>query len=231
MESLEYDLSQGWSRGLKIIFGNAETSKNFNLKTAFHLKQVHGNQITRLGSSDITRPSPLEESDGMMLQGDWYRSCKRPLLIKSADCVPLFYIDRMSESLAAVHAGWRGIQKGIHLKPFETGDFNPKTTWVWCGPSLNNFEVKSDMWKQFPASRICAPFFNPGADAETKLFSPWEYLAADFKKLGVDIFYNCEVNTQEDADFWSYRREKNAGRLTEDGRSAGLNYSWISFSG
>jgi copper oxidase (laccase) domain-containing protein len=229
MGAMEFDLSQGWSRGLKIIFGDIEASKQFNLKTAFHVKQVHGNQITRIASTDITRPSPLEESDGMILQGDWFRSCKRPLLIKAADCLPLFYIDRISQSLAAVHAGWRGIQKGIHLKPFESGDFNPKTTWVWCGPSLNHFEVKSDMWKQFPQARLTAPFFTAGVDSETRLFSPWEYLAADFKKIGVDIFYNAEVNTQDDESFWSYRREKQAGRLDAEGKCAGLNYSWMGF--
>jgi polyphenol oxidase len=231
MERLEFDLSQGWTRGLKIVFGDRETSKSLNPKVALHVNQVHGNEILSVGPDDLSKQSPLETADGLWLQGDWFQKSKRPLMIKTADCVPLFYIDRIQKSIAAVHAGWRGIQKGIHLRPFEIGDFDPKTTWVWCGPSLNDFEVRSDMWKMFPPDRLRPPFFKETADPEVKIFSPWAYLAEDFqKKIGVDIFYNTEVNTQDDQNFASYRREVSAGRLKPGEKMSQQNLSWIGFN-
>jgi len=230
MDRLEFDLSQGWSRGLRIVFANAAESAAFNPKVSFHVDQVHGAKIVPVSAADQSRPSPLEEGDGIQVQGDWFRSCKRPLLIKTADCLPLFYIDRMNQSIAAVHAGWRGLQKGIHLRPFESGNFNPKTTWVWCGPSLNDFEVRPDMWEQFPADQRRTPIFLPTATPEVLRFSPWEFLTAEFKKTGVDLFYNTEVNTSENESFWSYRREKNRSNLDPNNRCKGSNYSWISFA-
>ncbi len=230
MERLEFELSQGWTRGLKMVFGDSETSQSLNPKVAFHVSQVHGDHIERLGPNDLSRQSPLGEADGLLVQGDWFRNSKRPLMVKTADCVPLFLIDRVNQSVAALHAGWRGIQKGIHLKLFQSGDFDPKTTWIWCGPSLNGFEVRADMWKQFPSERLRAPWFKDTSEPEIKLFSPWEYLASDFQKLGVDIFYNTEMNTREELNFASYRREISENRLKPGEKLTKQNFSWIGFN-
>ncbi|MCX7668355.1 MAG: polyphenol oxidase family protein, partial [Atribacterota bacterium] len=33
-----------------------------------------------------------------------------------ADCLPILFLDFVKEALAVVHAGWRGVVKGIHLE-------------------------------------------------------------------------------------------------------------------
>ncbi len=224
---LEFDLHQGWTRGLRIGFENIETSALFNPKLAISVEQVHGDEIHALSEADLLKPSPLLKADGLLVQGDFYRNCKRPLMVKTADCAPIVIVDRESQALAIIHAGWRGLAKGIHTKLFRQGHFQPKTTWVWIGPCMSGagFEVREDMWSQFPQSVQRDPrVFGTTKNPETRLFHAWTFIEDDFKKLDVNMVYNVEVNTYSDTAYHSYRRATHEGaKLT------GHNYSWCRF--
>jgi YfiH family protein len=229
MAHLEFPLAQGWSKGLHIGFEDAETSQLLNLDRCFHVEQVHGKEIYQVSPSDLKRVGPLAKADGLFVQGDWFKVCPRPVVIKTADCVPLFLIDRQSESVCALHAGWRGLQQGIHRLPFERGWMDPKFTWAWMGPCLNgqNFEVGEDMWKSFPLdqqrnSNIFKTHLNP----EKRYFETWEFVTMEFQKLGVDLVYNVEVDTFEDPSFASYRRARKSGQEKSETR----NLSWAAFA-
>jgi copper oxidase (laccase) domain-containing protein len=167
------------------------------------------------------------EADGLVAEGDWFREAKTAMVVATADCCPLIYVDRLKQSVAIVHAGWRGLQKGIHLKPFESGHFDPISTWIWLGPSLNgeSFEVGQDMVGQFlPAQQKNSQIFAPHPSASDKrLFSPWRLLEADFQKLSVELFYNVEVDTLHSASFASYRRVKG------DKSKLQSNLAWVGF--
>jgi YfiH family protein len=57
--------------------------------------------------------------------------------IRVADCVPILIYDRAKESIAAVHAGWRGTAKGIIKKTLEL--INPssgKDILIAIGPAI-----------------------------------------------------------------------------------------------
>jgi copper oxidase (laccase) domain-containing protein len=197
-ERLEFDLHQGWSRGLRLTFENASSSSGFNTKVALHVDQHHGDEIHSITESDLSKISPIARADGMLIQGDFYKSCKRPLLIKTADCIPLFLVDRESQALAAIHAGWRGLAKGIHTKLFRQGHMNPKTTWAWVGPSMSGegFEVREDMWSQLPPqSQRDESIFSAGQNSDARIFHAWRFLEEELKSLGVVLVYNVEINT------------------------------------
>jgi polyphenol oxidase len=172
---LEFDLQQGWTKGLKMVFENAASSASFNSKVALHIEQKHGDHIHMLSESDLLKSSPICEADGIYVQGDFYKNSKRPLLIKTADCVPLFLIDKETQALAVIHAGWRGLQKGIHTKLFQQGHLDPKNTWAWIGPSMNGkgFEVREDMWSQFSLASD-PEIFEATKDPNIRLFYPWK---------------------------------------------------------
>ncbi len=212
MTALEFPLAQGWTRGITLGFENAEGSKNYNFSKTFHTKQVHGNVV-----KNITCLKPQEfsaqnvEADGLMCDGEWLRESSFRIAVKTADCLPLLYVEREKKKLCAIHAGWRGLQKKIHLWPFESGEFTPEQTWVWVGPSLNgkDFCVRSDMWTLFDARTQSDQnvFSNEGAESkEVKFFYPWKLLEKDFAKLKVELVYNVEINTFSTLEWASYRR-------------------------
>jgi len=71
------------------------------------MRQIHGNLIRVIdGDSPLPREAP--ECDGMITD--------RPgaaLGIRTADCVPLFFVDRARRVIGAAHAGWRGAALGM----------------------------------------------------------------------------------------------------------------------
>ena len=226
MAKLEFDLGQKWAKGLRIAFESPEES-NVNFKNALTLKQVHGKNIAAW--SLAPRDYSAIEADGF-IAGSNFKGSKQKLCIRTADCCPLFFIDRENEKLAAIHAGWRGLQLGIHLLPFSKG-LDPKTTWIWCGPCLNgtSFTVSADMWTQF-TPEVQKNFFveqidSVRAEPNKKFFLVWKYLERTFKERGVELFYNLEIDTFTSSDFASYRRWKNS-RPTQ---SLTHNISWCGF--
>ena len=230
LETLEFDLGQKWAKGLRIRFHSQKESSVLDFKDGDRLKQIHSKKVVNWSPTQSRAGFETTEADGFIGQGKDFKDSKRKLYIKTADCAPLFYIDRENECVAALHAGWRGLALGIHLIPFQRG-FNPKTTWVWCGPCLNgpSFEVGPDMWsqfsekdqKQFFTDKISQTVANEGK----KFFNSWSFIESSLKSLNIELFYNVEVDTFSNPLYASYRRWKKEGAPG----TLQHNYSWISF--
>jgi YfiH family protein len=67
-------------------------------------RQVHGSDIRTVSAADLQSPfSPVPEADGLITAARGV-----PLLIFTADCVPILLQDPVRGAVGAVHAGWRG---------------------------------------------------------------------------------------------------------------------------
>jgi len=71
------------------------------------LNQVHGDQVHLVGSTAHADTFP-RDGDALVT-----RAPGLALVIATADCVPLLLADRRGTTVAAVHAGWRGIAAGL----------------------------------------------------------------------------------------------------------------------
>jgi len=219
---LEFDLGQGWARGISLVFATEAESARIDRTSTLRVEQFHSRLVLDVDLS-ANRDSLQGKADGLIAGGQAFKDSRRVLMVKSADCAPLIYIDRESQAVAAIHAGWRGLAQGVHLVPFERG-FDPRSTWVWIGPCLNgeSFEVGDDMRAHFPADKNDTKFFAPGKASDKRYFHAWKFLERDFARAGVELVYNVEVDTFLDPDFASYRRGLREGRqLTQH------NYSWV----
>jgi YfiH family protein len=116
------------------------------------LNQVHSDRIHYIDPFNIKKylEEPFIEGDGLFTA---YSGLL--LAVRTADCVPLFYTDSQAGIAGIVHAGWRGIKKGIHLKMIDeiknklfivAGDI-----FVMLGPHIRKccYEVGKDMIKEF----------------------------------------------------------------------------------
>lgn len=227
--SLEFLLAQGWTRGLRFCFESSQDSQSLlNASSLKTLKQVHGTDLLNVSLATGV-------ADGWVGTREEWAACTTRPAILTADCAPLVYVDRDRERLALVHAGWRGLRAGAHLKPFQEHGFDPSSTWIWCGPCLNgtSFEVEEDMWSTFGPSWISnSQVFVPTSVSKKKLFFAWRFLEQSFEQLGVEMFYNVEVDTFGALEFASHRRWKkqreNAGPSGLEPLSAGRNVTWLS---
>lgn len=119
-----------------------ELQKKFPDKKVQTLKQTHSNKV-------FWAPQPSDtEGDGLLSK---YK--EHVLVVKTADCVPILIYDDKSQSIAALHAGWRGIASQILVKGLEEikkVSGNTEQTTVFIGPHIlfESFECGLDVASQ-----------------------------------------------------------------------------------
>ncbi|MCB0377181.1 MAG: polyphenol oxidase family protein [Bdellovibrionales bacterium] len=192
--------------GFEIYFGNAFLTKN-HLNKVFpgfrNLHQVHGADV-------VCASSKLVKADGQYSQRH-----KEPLLIKTADCMPVILTG--TQGIIALHIGWRGLSKRILSRAIETSPFQGPWT-LWLGPHLrqNNFEL----------DRYCCDILLKGHTLSFHqamdlgfvkksyyqnnhfLFSMKNLLLREATQLGVRVFNDSGVNTYTSPRHYSYRRNR-----------------------
>ncbi len=93
--------------------------------------QVHGDHI-----QIAEKPIIYDNTDALI-------TYKRGIFlsVQTADCVPVYIIDKEKRAAALVHAGWRGSALQIVRKTIEriqnTAGLNPKSLYAGIGPSID----------------------------------------------------------------------------------------------
>lgn len=77
-----------------------------------YAKQIHNNDVAIVSKRVLE--STIKRVDGLITKEK--NIC---LVIKTADCIPVFYYDPFSKIIGIAHAGWRGSLKGISEKMVE----------------------------------------------------------------------------------------------------------------
>jgi len=80
-------------------------------KDIFTVAQVHGVQWVVVGENSSPSSFLETQADALLTQRKGVY-----LGVKAADCLPVIFFDPGREALALLHAGWRGIIQGIHLR-------------------------------------------------------------------------------------------------------------------
>jgi len=75
------------------------------------VNQVHGAHVIDAASYNGAAP----DADGI-----WTRSPADVLIIKAADCAPVWLVDQGTKTIALIHAGWRGVTAGIIEQAVDT---------------------------------------------------------------------------------------------------------------
>ncbi len=120
------------------------------------LRQIHSARVLVLDEA----PAGLPEADAA--------ATRRPglaLVVKTADCLPLFLIDAERRAVAAVHAGWRGTARRIAVEAVEsmTRAFGtgPASLLAALGPCIGGgcYEVGEDVAAPFRRDSHFAALF------------------------------------------------------------------------
>ena len=79
--------------------------------------QVHGNHVMIVGREQARKPYGYEE----LFEADGYVTAEAgvPLVVFTADCIPLLMADEQAGVVAAVHSGWRSTVSDIERKAVE----------------------------------------------------------------------------------------------------------------
>lgn len=216
--------SEGPFRSLNLGYGRGDSGENVveNRKRAVKelglpmepltLKQVHGDRVVTVRGGD---PALLVSSPP---EADAYITDVRgvPLMILTADCIPVVVYDPRTPALGVIHAGWRGtvlsiVWKSVIAMMDEFGTM-PEDCLAVVGPGISQkcYEVGEDVRDAFDHSfSYSGDLFSPARDrywnADLKEANRRQLLDALIRPASVEV---CPYCTHcGDSHFFSARRD------------------------
>jgi YfiH family protein len=206
--SVDYTLAKS-ARGLnaeqKEALANAIEAP---LPHLYNVRQVHGDRIVFASNNDAGG-AQLEEADGILTDEK-----ELAILVRTADCLPVFVHDPAHGAIGLFHCGWRSTHKQILKKALalmaKYYQSDPAKLKVAFGPALRlcHYEVGPEFLEHFPGSvekRDGKLYFDLAKANKDQL------TAAGVKK---EHIHDGEICTFCDTAYFSHRREKEkAGRM------------------
>lgn len=192
---------------LKTVIGERGGAK---VQKPYNVKQVHGDGIVLIKKNDLKNSfdarknsnDDLKEADGIITDCD-----ELPIIVRTADCVPVFIFDEKFKVVSLVHAGWRstylGIVKKAVLLMCDKWNSELSNIRVVFGPAIRRccYEVGFEFKERFIDSVL------------EKDDRYWLDLVKEnirqlkqFLPEGNNLF-DCGICTCCDSRYFSYRRE------------------------
>ena len=197
----------------KIFFiQNNINTIDFSLLKEFDKKQLLiPNQTHSTNVVFSNKPGQIHNCDGVFTANP-----SVVCLIKVADCMPIFFAHQDISFYGVVHAGWKGLTKGI-LKNTSILFFKHKLKFneidIFIGPSIQKccFEISMDIVDQFPPWSIKSKSSGKFMVNLQKIAFE-ELRAMGFNKNRIKISVDCSFCKKN--DYYSYRRDgKETGRM------------------
>jgi YfiH family protein len=169
------------------------------------LAQVHGVSV-----ADLDVAGAHASADAAMT-----RRSRKVCAILTADCLPIVFTTDTGDTVAAAHAGWRGMAAGVIGATVRAMAARPERLIAWLGPAIGvaHFEVGGEVRQAFlSADPGAGDAFN--ANAGGKFMADLGMLARrQLKDLGVTRIYGGGECTYARADrYFSHRRDGVTGR-------------------
>ncbi len=177
------------------------------------LEQIHGTAVVEA------------QDDSRILTADGSHTDVPGLAcaVLTADCLPVLLCNQKGSRVAAIHAGWRGLAQGILAAAVARFSEPSAQLLAYLGPALSqpHFEVGVEVLEAFFESArseahndAIAQAFQPGQRPLHFQGDLYALARAELAALGVSAVYGGNFCTyEEEARFYSYRRDQNTGRM------------------
>ena len=182
-----------------------KTQLNIDSDQIQNIRQVHGDQIVKA----VRGRSSFEEADAIITN-----DVQCPIVIRTADCLPVFLLDAEQHAIGLIHAGWRGTYKKIVGKTIlrMTAEFGSRAEnlVVALGPRISqpHYQVGEEFIEYFPEDIVTIDgsfHFDLGQANKRQLIE---------SGVRSDRIFDCDICTFTDTNYFSYRREAlRAGRI------------------
>jgi hypothetical protein len=180
--------------------------KEYDQKQFLIPKQTHSKNIVF-----SNKPGQIDNCDGVFTSNP-----RVVCVIKVADCMPIFFAHQSSLFYGVVHAGWKGLTKGI-LKGTSTFFTEHKLKLneidIYIGPSIQKccFEVSKDIIDKFPSWSI-RPKRSGKFMVNLQKIAFEELRSIGFDRKRIEINSDCSFCKKN--NYYSYRRDgEKTGRM------------------
>ncbi|WP_337178036.1 peptidoglycan editing factor PgeF [Hydrogenophaga borbori] len=196
----------------------AELVERFGLPSAPHwLKQVHGTRVVRFDAPALPA-LPQTGEDEPEADAAVTSTPGVVLAILTADCLPVVFAAKDGSEIAAAHAGWPGLSKGILEAALAAMRTSAADVVAWIGPAAgpSRYEVGRDVFDAFVSRDAgAAACFVPTREGHWLADLPAlarRRLAAAGMALA-DIHGGDLCTMSDPARFFSHRRDGRSGRI------------------
>jgi YfiH family protein len=163
------------------------------------IKQVHGSAVVQVPFAGTV------EADAAVA-----RQPARVCVVQIADCMPVLFCDEAGTTVAAAHAGWRGLAAGVLEATVAAMGIPEHKLLAWLGPAIGPraYEVGADVHFALPGY---GDAFSPTRPGHWLLDL---YAVARRKLAGLKAVSGGGFCTYSEAErFFSYRRERTGARM------------------
>ncbi|MBF0715143.1 peptidoglycan editing factor PgeF [Gemelliphila palaticanis] len=183
----------------KVLF-----EKNFNVNLLYSTNQVHGTDIKIINDNNCE----INDSDAIITN-----KINTPIMIYTADCVPLIFFDKKKKVVGLAHAGWKGTFNNIVGKVAEKfanqfGSIKDDIEVV-IGPhiTVENYEVSKELIEKFSELKIKDYYMNKNNKYFLNLFNINKelLLRSGIKESNIKNTGFCTIRNND--EFYSYRKD------------------------
>jgi YfiH family protein len=209
-----------------------DVAENWRLLAhAFHLdlsqfalmRQTHGDRIVTIDSNDnepgIITTSPLLPREAYVCDALVTNRPEIAIGVKTADCVPLFLVDRVKRVIGVVHAGWRGTALNVAGQAVDAFvdrfSSQPDDILAVVGPAIGPccYEVDAAVYLALNAYAVAGstPFIRPGASKERWMLDLAMVNRCQLEQRGIpagNIFSDRYCTSCRRDIFFSHRRDR-----------------------
>jgi YfiH family protein len=204
------NLARGGHDDPAALAENRRRFERFLPAAPISLSQVHGATVATLHRGTTGSPA----ADAAVT-----REAGVVCSILTADCLPVLLADRAGMAVGIAHAGWRGLAGGVleaTVDALAGLGANRDALLAWFGPAIGPaaFEVGSDVYDAFcsadPGAAACFAAKRPGKwDADL-----YSLARRRLARVGVrEVHGGGHCTVTDAARFFSYRRERDSGRM------------------
>jgi polyphenol oxidase len=191
-----------------VLINREAIKKELEFNRLIELRQVHSSDLHFEVGGDFIAGTEIE-GDGAALS-----SPGASVMIKTADCQPVFMVHESGKYALGLHVGWRGNRDnfpGIGVKNFcDFYKISPKKVMVVRGPSLgpccSRFDIFEEHW---------SPDFYRYYREKTRTMDLWSLTRDQLILSGIprENIFSIDLCTRCLAGlFFSYRLDKKCGR-------------------
>ncbi|GGC01457.1 laccase domain protein [Dyadobacter sediminis] len=170
--------------------------------------QIHGDAILK-----VTEPGRFETFDALITDKPHVQ-----LAVTIADCTPILIFDPVHNSVAAIHAGWRGtvkhiVQKTVAALQKEYGTV-PEHCYAYVGTCIDecSFEVGEEVAEHFDSLHKRPDETSGKYFIDLKLANRDQLIHAGLKNENIEV--SAYSTVLHNSDYFSYRHEKGiTGRM------------------
>ena len=198
------------SNNLSLTVGDAERDVHAN-RQALYTQLGFTSEPAWLTQTHSNHCVVVEDDSNRTADAAITRLATQPLVILTADCLPILLCNTAGTEIAAIHAGWRGLLHGIVQQTLATLHAPANTLLAWIGPAICQacYETSPDVKQQFiDRYPFAAQAFN-GRFANLPLLADLM-----LRSQNVSAVYHANVCTYEqNTTCYSYRRTAQTGRM------------------